>query len=184
MKISSNQKQGEAVDEQSLIIASRVAFPFTIPIIGIACRMRLVSRSEALQITIAARAAMIDAGMSIDAVGMASIGTLSEYRSEEICRIMAVAVLHKTKDEPIASLDEWRECSDEQLAICWRAYNDISAVADPLANGEVLQADEFTLLDAAAKKKDLPTLISYGSRSLAIYAATLASQASMSPIPS
>lgn len=185
MKVSSNAaKYAAAIQAGSVAVASRVAYPITIPLTNIAARMRLVSRSEAMRITIEARAALADANLPIDNAGMSSIGVIGEYRSEEIVRIMAAAVLHATKEEPIASVEEWRECSDEQLTMLFRDYNDISAQADPLGDGEFLAADQFAIIDSAAKKKDLVSLIACGSRSLAIYIATLAAPQSILPIPS
>lgn len=148
------------------LAGAREHIDIVIPRTAIAGRMRLVTRSERASIESEVLAYM----------KALSITSLEQYSAETAVRTLAIAVRdpqdeHRTLD----SVEEWRECDDDQIAALWKVYQDLAERVDPLgADGGELEPGELDAMIAAAKKKEFDRLISYGSRRLAIFAITTA----------
>lgn len=161
----------------SALLAGRVFVPVTVPRTDVKGAMRLVSRSEVSQIRADARKALEATGYRLDAGNLAGLGVIEEWNSEFAVRHLAVAVRNADDNsQPLATLEEWRACDDDQIAALWVRYQDMSAEFDPLG-GDHSTAD-FSAIELAAKKKDVAVLMSYGSRRLADFAITSAGQQS------
>lgn len=132
--------------------------------------MRLLSRRETAEVRGAARASLAEL-----AVGPALEG-FREWHEELAVRTLAVAVRRPSDtSQPLAALDEWQECDDEQIGAMWEWYQDLEAELDPLgAATAALSSADVDAMMAAAKKKAAALLMSYGSRKLAAFATILA----------
>lgn len=133
-------------------------------------RMRLLSRAEVLKVKADARTYFAELGMPNDPTSLATGGHVIEWNLEIAVRHLAIAV-RETHDEkmPLASLEDWRDyCDDDQIGTMWQFYNDLAARLDPV-NSNALTEDETHEIEAAVKKKDEGSLISYGSSKLASF---------------
>ena len=150
------------------ILGARVHVDIVVPRTSITGRMRLLSQAERSKIQSEARIAVATLG----AEG-ANVDLFSEFREEKVVRSIAIAIRDPADESrPLADLADWIECDEDQLAALWERYQDLSAALDPLgANVEITEI-EVLEIEAAAKKKDLDLLTSYGSRKLARYAIT------------
>lgn len=160
----------EGPQASSLALAARVHIDVTIPRTNIRARMRLVSRGEALAIKSAVFRQFKDA---FDA--QVNSLTVADWNLEVAARHLAVAV-RDPEDElrPLATIDQWHECDDEQIAALWEQYQDLRDQLDPVGEDSApLTEQELGELEAAAKKKDAAVLTSFGSRKLARYVTTL-----------
>lgn len=134
--------------------------------------MRLVRRHEALALLAEARAAFAEKKLPIDPSALSAPGLLNEWQCEIAVRHLALAVRDPADTaKPLASLEEWRDCDDDQIAALWQRYQDLREEIDPLANLEQLTEAEFAAIRLAAKKKppEVDLLTSYGSRKLAAF---------------
>lgn len=154
------------------ILAGRVFTDIVIPRTQVRGKMRIVSRAEASEATRAARAQLSAAGYAIDMQGAASLGTIEEWNSERALQFLAAAVRDPERPElPLASVDEWRQCDDDQIGAMWSRYQDFAAQYDPLASDELSEADMLAIA-VAAKKKERLLLMAFGSSKLAAYVTT------------
>jgi hypothetical protein len=160
------------LDTASLVLAAREHVEVTVPRTAIQARMRLVSRAEALAIKADAWRAFQELAIANPANGL----TVADWNMEIAVRHLAVAVRAAVDDSrALASLDDWRACDDDQIASLWDRYQDHRDRLDPLgADSSPLTEAEFTELEAAAKKKAVEVLTSYGSRKLARFVTILA----------
>lgn len=143
-----------------------------IPRTQVAGKMRLPKRSERFEATSAARQALKEAGFPIDATAATALGAQEQWHYELGVRLLAVAVRDPNDvSRPLASVEEWRECDDDQLDATWERFEDLQAQLDPMEAGTLSQADAIAIA-AASKKKDVVLLMSFGSRKLALFATT------------
>lgn len=158
----------DAGDEVIDFIGARVFESVTIPRTKFRGAMRLVSRKELFEIKSAARKELEAAGFKLDA----PLATASEEWDNELAvRMLAVAVRNpKDRSLELASLEEWRELDDDQIDRLFRAYLDFAARIDPIGSKPDLSEEEVAGITAAAKKKELDLLMSYGSPKLARFA--------------
>lgn len=161
-------------------LAGRVHVPVEIPRTAVKGQMRLVGRSEALQIVSEARELFKSKKLPTEPATLAAAGLLSEWNAEVAVRHLAIAVRRPDDaSRPLESLDEWRECDDEQISALWEQYKDLQDRIDPLAKLDLGDADRAAI-EAAAKKKpaEVDLLTSYGSRRLALYVISTVAQPS------
>lgn len=174
----------EDLVERSLI-GERRHVDIIIPRTTVRAKMRLVSRGERFDAIADARRALAQAGMPIDASAVAGLGSGESWNYELAVRLLAIAVRDPDNTTyQLATVEEWRECDDEQLDALYAQFTDLVAELDPLGeNGPGLSPEELAALTAAAKKGDVTVLMSYGSRKLALWARTSAAQPATSPTP-
>lgn len=146
-----------------------------IPGTGAVGRMRVLTRSETLTVKAEALALFKERGLLTED-GMVASVALDDWRCEVAARHLAIAVREPDDlDAPLASLDDWRELSDEQISGPWDRYQDLRDRLDPLGvDARPLTVDEVTAMRAAAKKKDVVVLRSFGLHKLALFATTSA----------
>jgi hypothetical protein len=157
----------------ALSLTARLHVDVTIPRTAIKARMRLVSRDEAFAIKSSVFGQFKDA---FDA--QVNSLTVAEWNNEVAVRHLAAAVRDPADEtRPLARLEDWRACDDDQIAALWEQYQDLRDKLDPLGEDAApLTEREFGELEAASKKKDVAVLTSFGSRKLARYAIILASR--------
>jgi hypothetical protein len=164
-------------------LGARVHIDVTIPRTDVRGRMRLCSRVEEFEAKAAARQVMLDAGYPVDGDAHAALGATEQWAAE----IMA-HMLHKAVRDPanveleLAPIEDWRDLDDMQLIGLWNQYNDLGARLDPVGFGELPQA-QLDAIVHASKKKDVDLLMSYGSRSLALFAISSVAQPAISETP-
>jgi hypothetical protein len=162
------------------LAGARVYEDVTVPRTTANGRMRLLSRGETRSVRAEARAAL-------DAMGCrgADLAVYREWHEELATRTLAVAVRDPADvSRPLAPLVDWEECEDDQIAALWKQYQDLEERLDPLgAEHAVLSDAEVAAMRDAAKKGDADLLMSYGSRRLALYAASTAVPPPTSPTP-
>jgi len=146
--------------------------------------MRLCSRREELEANSEARTAMIDAGYPVNAEARTALGGTQQWLVEVAVRMLQRAVRDPADpDRALASIDEWRECDDQQILALWARYQDLTNELDPIGAAALTDA-QLAEIESAAKKKDADLLMEFGSRSLALFAITSVDQLSKSPTPS
>lgn len=156
------------------VLGAREFVDVVVPRTSIAGRMRLLSRRENNEARLATLHAL--AAMGIDSKTSSSI-YVDEWNAEFNARILSTAVREpKDIDKPLADIEDWRQCDDDQITALFVQYNDLAYKIDPLANPSELAKDEIDAMSSAAKKKLADILLSYGSRKLALFAITLADQ--------
>ncbi|MDQ3295072.1 MAG: hypothetical protein M3619_00620 [Myxococcota bacterium] len=166
------------------VIGARVFVDVVVPRTKIAGRMRLVTRREQSEIRAEARQYLTDSGFPVDSSAITSLGAQEEWNAELAVRMLATAVRDPGNSElALASVDDWRECDDDQLGGLFDEYQQLAARVDPLGSGVELSDSEFDQMVEAAKKKEPELLMSYGSRKQALFAITLASQLATSATP-
>jgi hypothetical protein len=170
--------QPKTLDEQAAaeLVERKLAAPVFVDVVvprtNVAGRMRLVTRAERLQAHADTRRFLEKQGFPIDASAASSLGAHEQWQYELGLRLLAAAVRHPEDAElPLASVDEWRECDDDQIDALYTRLEDLRAEHDPLGAGELTRED-VTAIIAAAKKKDAAVLMSFGSRKLALFAIT------------
>lgn len=148
-------------------IGTRTHIDVLVPRTEVAAKMRLATRAERFDATAETRRFIEAAGFPVDASAVSALGAHEQWSYELGLRILAVAVREAANPErALASVEEWRQCDDDQLDALWSRYQDLEAELDPLGVGELSKADESTIL-AAARKADVDLLTSFGSRKLA-----------------
>lgn len=138
-------------------------------------RMRVLTRSEVRQVRAEIRAALDAQGITANAPGV--LEAFQEWRDENALRTIAIAVRAATPADdrdppPLASLADWEGCNDVQLGALWDQYQDLEAEIDPFGSSAPLTKEEAGRVEAAAKKGDAATLMSFGSHTLARFAIT------------
>lgn len=156
------------------LAGGRVWRELKVPRTNLVARMRLVTRAEALQIKADVRRVLASFDMPVDLQALAQGAVLDEYNVEVAVRHLAVAVRQADIDAPLLDVEAWRNnCDDDQIAAMWHEYQGFAQSVDPLGAGLGSLSDaDLAAIRAAAKKKDLTLLMSYGSRALAICLAT------------
>jgi hypothetical protein len=145
------------------VLKGRQHRAIAVPRTDVSGRMRLVTAGEVHEIRAACRAGMAELGIT-----GASIESYSEWRAEFNLRLVATAMRHPAAlDQPLATLDEWRQCDPDQIAVLWEAYQDMQAELDPLGDKVELEAGELEEILDLAKKGDVGQLTSFGSWKLA-----------------
>lgn len=160
---------------RSVVLGERPLVDVTIPRTSVKARMRLVGRAEALAITSETRRLFKALGLLDEqgrVVGVAS----DDWNGEIATRFLALAVRDPADtSKPLASLEDWRECDDDQIEGLWSEYRDLREQLDPLGDGNAaLTVAELDSIEAAVKKKASAVLMSFGSRKLATYLLTSA----------
>jgi hypothetical protein len=154
------------------VVETRIHRDVTVHGTQVRGRMRALSRAEARQVRADCRAALKAAG--IEAAGPGVLEGYVEYREELVLRSIAIAVRDPGDvEQPLAPLEEWESCNDQQLGALWDDLRDLEAETDPYGDlaPPLSEADEAALADAA-KKKDKARLMSFGSHTLARFAIT------------
>lgn len=150
------------------ILGGRTHVDVTVPRTTVRGAMRLLTRSENRAVRTAARAACRAAG-----VPDASLEISRDWLEEVATRTIAIAMRQPGNTSlALASIEEWEDCDDEQIAALWERYKDLEEEFDPLGDGGADEAAAAELIDAA-KKKDVALLMSFGSRRLARFATSL-----------
>ncbi|MBA2718933.1 MAG: hypothetical protein H0U52_06800 [Chloroflexi bacterium] len=153
-----------------------------VPRTQIPAKMRLLSRREEFEAKSEARTAMLDAGYPLGGESR-EFGTAEQWLVEVAVRMVAVAVREPTNPErALASIDDWRDCDDNQILALWSEYCDLAARLDPVGSNK-LTDQELDGIIASAKKKDVDLLMAFGSRRLALFAITSASPPASSETP-
>jgi hypothetical protein len=154
-----------------------------IPRTTIKARMRLVTRTEALSIKADAHRQFQSQALTTPQ-GVNPL-TVADWNLEIAVRHLAVAVRNPADESSaLSTLEEWRECDDDQIAALWEQYQDLRDRLDPVGDDATpVTEHELAELELAAKKKAAAVLMSYGSRKLARYVITLVGQPASSPTP-
>lgn len=157
-------------------IGARVHVDIVIPRTSIAGKMRLVSRREDFEATAEARAFLADSGFPIDGTGYSALGTAETFSHELQARLLAVAIRDPADvSRALATVDDYRELDGDQLDILGAHYRDLRAKLDPIGAMSLEPKELEAMLDAA-KKKDMESLMAFGSAKLARFAITSADQ--------
>lgn len=165
------------------MIGARRHVDIVVPRTEIRGKMRLCSRAEELEANADARRTMIEAGFPVDTGAHSALGGTIHWSLEVAVRMLAVAVRElENTERALASVDEWRECDDQQILALQTRYQDLVAELDPLG-ANALTDGQLAGLTAAAKKKDADLLMAFGSRLLALFAITSADQPASSETP-
>lgn len=173
----------QTVEQVVDLIGQRPFRDIVVPRTGIKARLRLCSRKEELLAKAEARKAMIEAGYPVD--GQLTSDAIEQLLAEQMVRMIAIAVREPGTDpnpRALAPLEDWQECDDLQLLALWTEYQDHGRQFDPIGF-DSLSAEEVSAIIAAAKKKDVDSLMAFGSRRLAIYTLTSASPPASSETP-
>ena len=159
--------------ERGTLVASvlecRTFVEVTIPRTNVCARLRLLTRTEAKEVRQASRHALHEMGLA-DAARSATPEMYREWHEELVPRSLAIAVRATHADIPLAPLEEWSECHDDQIETLWLRYCDLQAQYDPLS-APLSEADRLAIR-GAAKKKEMDLLVSYGCSKLASFAIT------------
>lgn len=163
--------------------AARRHVDVTIPRTSVRGKMRLLSRGEEFDAKADARRHMMDAGYPVDTGAHSALGATEQWLVEVAVRMLQQAVRDPADvTRALASIDEWRECDDQQILALWARYQDLEQELDPI--GSTALTDEVLAhVEAAAKKKDPDLLMACGSRTLALYVITTASRPASSETP-
>ena len=137
-------------------------------------RMSILGAREQQEVQAAAMARLNALGM---AWSDASHNLILEIALGTLARSVTDA-----EGKPFGTLEEWGRVDSDRIVACWQLYGDIRERLDPLA-GE-LDADEMALIAAAVKKKDGPSLRSFGVVKLSLWLRSMADLLSTSPPPS
>jgi hypothetical protein len=174
----------EQAEQLAAGLGSRVCIDVLIPRTQTAAKMRLLSRKERFEAYAEAREAMTAAGFPVDGTAYTSLGADEQWQYELGVRILAQAIRDpRDPDRSLAPVDEWREeCDDDQINALFEQYKDHQERVDPFASEHLSDAEQASL-EAAAKKKDIDLLMSFGSRKLALFLLTTADPPASSPPP-
>lgn len=165
------ESQDSAID----LSGGRVFVDVTIPRTTVTGRMRLVGRAEALAILSETRLAFEARKLPTDAAALAAPGVVNEWNCEIAVRHLAIAVRDPADTErPLAPLDEWQLCDDDQISALWQQYQDLRERLDPLNADVSLTEAQFAAIASAIKKKERTLLIAFGCSTLSSYLLTTA----------
>jgi hypothetical protein len=157
----------------SVLAGAREYIDIAIPGTEATGRMRVLTRTESLVVKAEATTLFKDRGL-LNSDGTVAAVAGDDWKCEIAARHLAVAVSEHDDGPPLAPVEDWRdELTDEQLSGPWDRYQDLRDRLDPLgADSTPLTEDELVLLRAAAKKKDVLVLRSFGLHKLALFAIT------------
>jgi hypothetical protein len=167
----------ERGDLAASVLDARPYRPVVVPRTSVKGDMRLLSRGEIESVRADCREHMRNLG--IEGPG---IEGFPDWREAFNLRLVATALRQPAdRARPLGNLEEWKECDDEQILALYDTYQDMAAELDPLGHRVELDEEDLRGLRAAAKKGDVPTLVSYGSQKLARMVALLAGTAEALP---
>lgn len=150
------------------VVEARVHVDIVVPRTQIAGKLRLLSRKEMSEARIATLFALRENGIEKNAPSHIFV---EEWNNELDARIMSLAVRDPNDVmRALASIEDWRECDEDQIVSLFVQYKDLADRIDPLGQGVGLTEDEVRAMTEAAKKKHDDILLSYGSRKLALFA--------------
>lgn len=143
----------------------------TVPRTEIRGRMRIISRSELAEVKRETRKYFADAKMPCDPNTLAAAGYLEEWNLEIVARVLAIAI-RDPKDESLqlATVEDWRDCDDDQLDQLYARYQDYREEIDPLGPSSKLSAEQCLAIADLAKKGEASLLMQFGSWKLALFA--------------
>lgn len=172
---SSSPTNPRRTHEDLLSGGGRVHIEITVPRTEIKGRMRLVSRAEASKITVMVRKYFRDLEMPDSPALLSAQGLIHEWTNEIAVRHLHVAVrMPDDESKPLASLDEWRDCDDDQIATLWEQYQDHGDNIDPFGDNATLSERERVEIETALGKRNATVLRSYGSKRLSLYMLSMA----------
>lgn len=165
-------------------VAGRRHRSIVVPGTSVAGELRALTIAEASQVADDTRAALKARGIVATAPGV--LEGYREWSAERILRTLAIAVRDPIDvGRALAPLDDWRELDESQVLALWEALQDWEAEIDPVGTqGDEMADDLVAALTDAAKKKAVPLLMSYGSRTLARFAVTSAAARTTALTPS
>lgn len=151
------------------LAGAAVLIDVMVPRTSVRGRMRVLTRREVGGLKAAARQHFIELDLPGSPAELSVLGMHDEWAAELALRHLAIAVRDpKDESKPLASLDEWGECDDDQIVALWERYKDHRDTVDPLAS-EALSDEDRAAIETAVKKKDVELLTSYGSRNLSLF---------------
>ncbi len=149
----------------------RAHLDVVVPRTEIRGRMRLISRSEFAQVKADARKYFAALKMPQDPSGLAAAGLFEEWSLELATRVIAIAVRDPNDEsKPLAILDEWRDCDDDQIDQLFARYQDYREQLDPLGPESKLSKEDCEEIGRLAKKGEASLLMQFGSWRLARFA--------------
>ncbi len=161
MKLKPQERGALAIE----LAGARVLVDVPIPRTAVVGKMRLLTYGEVKSIRIDAHKATAHLGLQWPA-----LDATPEWSNEIVTRTLALAIRDPADpSKPLASLSEWEECEQDQLAVLYLQYEDHAATIDPIGKLASLSATDIIEMRAAAKKKAPLLLTSFGSRKLASY---------------
>jgi len=156
------------------MLGERVYVDLVVPRTSVAAKMRLLSSSEDTAAELATLFGLRELGFD-DKTPMHIWDRV--WRREYNARVMSIAVRDPNDvSKPLDAIEQWRECDEDQINALNVKYNDLGNKIDPLGSTVELTQTEHDALASAAKKKLADTLLSYGSRKLALFAISLVDQ--------
>lgn len=164
-------------DFRSNILAARVHVDIVIPRTSTAAKMRLISRREEFEVDVDARAALANEGLPIDAAAFGGPGVMQAWTYERSVRLLQKAVRDpKNTNRELATVDDWRECDDDQIATLMLEYRDLGERLHPSAERHKPTSEELETMTAAATSEDVEKLVAFGAVKLARLVLTLSAQ--------
>jgi hypothetical protein len=154
-----------------------------VPGTGVAGELRALTIAESAQVADDTRAALKARGIAAAMPGV--LEGFREWSAERILRTIAMAVRDPIdKARALAPLEDWSELDESQLLALWEMLQDWESEIDPVGASGELASDVLASITDAAKKKAAARLMSYGSRTLAQFAITLAAHPMTAATPS
>jgi hypothetical protein len=144
------------------VLGARTHVDVTVARAGVAGRLRVLTRAELKQVRADARRTCIQLGNRDDQMLEAS----RDFIEEVATRSIAIAVRRPDNEAlPLATLEEWETCDDEQIAALWQVYKDLEESLDP--SEATCDAGDALLIEHAARQRNRVVLRSLGVRRLA-----------------
>lgn len=185
MNLRPTQEKAAAEQQANDVVGSLGAPRYediTVPRTAIPGKMRLVTRAETSAIRAATRKHLIEQGFPADAGGIAAFGAKEEWDEELAARTLAHAIRDpKDPERALCPIEDWRDCDADQIEALYSKYLDYRDRIDPLREEAKLTEVQHAAISAAAKKKDVALLMSYGSPALASFAITSVEPPASSP---
>jgi len=170
-------EDGEVGSGLADLLGARLHVDILIPRTRIAGKMRLLSRIETSSARADARKALADRGIPTVIGELANPVFMDEWNTEVAVRTIALAIRDPQNVAlPLDVVEEWLQCDDDQIAALYLEYKDLATRLDPVGSADALTEQEWAAIDGAAKKAGVDTLMSYGSRKLALFAISSAAQ--------
>jgi hypothetical protein len=171
--------QSEVREALASLKGTRMHVDVTVPRTTIAGKMRLLSSREMTEAKLGTLYALEQMTPPVNKDTPSHL-YVQVWNTTFNAFVVSVAVRNPLDTtQPLAGLEEWREqCDDDQIVALFVKYNDLAERLDPLGDTITLSIEEIAELSAAAKKKHADTLLSFGSRKLALFAISTADQPS------
>lgn len=111
------------------------------------------------------------------------ITVAAAHQAELAMRVLAVAARDPDDHaKPFGTLEEWGELDNDLISIAWHAWGDVRDRLDPVSMP--LTDEDMIAIGVAVKKKDGPSLRTYGVAKLSRWLVTTADLQSTSQAPS